>query len=84
MDTLDAMEALARQARREPPPKTDVATQVLMRIRSEETFPIMPLSVFAVAAMTAAAAVVAIALYSWAALNDPLMEIFASFEMRIL
>ena len=50
MDPLDAIERLAEPARKEAAPETDVADEVLARIRARgTTVRVLPLSLLAVA-----------------------------------
>ena len=84
MDILEALKKLARLAREEEPPKTDVSAHVLMQIREEDEPVTAPLWVLAASSAAAAAAVAGIAAYTWVSWNDPLIGFFSPFHMVML
>ncbi|KPJ60983.1 MAG: hypothetical protein AMS15_06175 [Planctomycetes bacterium DG_23] len=84
MDTLKGLEELARQARMEEAPATNVSSRVLIRIMERRPSPILPLSLFAAASAAAAALVLFFGLSSWLSLSDPMRELFAPLEMVVL
>jgi len=84
MDILDAIKKLADAARDETVPETDVAAAVLQRVQEEREPVILPFGIFATASAAAAAVMLAVTAYSWAAWNDPLFALFAHLRMVML
>jgi len=86
MDELEAMENLVRRARQERPPATDAAAGALRRIRAGAGRPvrILPLSLVAAASAVAAAVVLALAVQAWTASADPQAALFPMVEVASL
>jgi hypothetical protein len=84
MDTLKGFDELARQARMEEAPATNVSSQVLIRIMERRSSPLLPLSLFTAAAAAVAVIVLSFGLSSWFPLSDPLSALFAPLEMVLL
>ena len=80
MDPLKLTESLAARARREAAPDTDVAEQVLERIRLGARPRERSLAVLAVGSLAAAAAF-AFAVRVWVAWSDPLIDFFNQVPM---
>ena len=84
MDALKAMDELARAARKDPVPKTDVSGRVLMRNRSGRPGPVLPLSLVAAAAAAAAALILFFALTNGGFSPEPMSEFFEPLEVVML
>lgn len=84
MDTLKALDELARLARQERPPAVDIGATVLQAVRARQPVRVLPLSLLAVASAAAAAVIVALAVNSWLHMTDPLTELFAPLQMGML
>lgn len=83
MDSLHAVEKLAKVARRERPPTTNVSAQVLMHIRLAERPATRPL-VWLAAASLAAAAVALFLAVTVSTAPDPVRAFFDPLEAVIL
>jgi hypothetical protein len=80
MNEEQKLRQLARVARREPPPRVDVAEQVMARLRRREaqtTASLRPLAWVAVAGATIAVPLAIAAGFAWQHLSDPLLLAFA-------
>lgn len=84
MDTLRGLDELARQAKIEQGPATNVSSKVIVRIMGRRSSPMLPLSLFAAAAAAAAVIVLFFGLSSWLSLSDPMSALFAPLEMLLL
>jgi hypothetical protein len=86
MDELEAVEKLVHMARKERPPATDAAPQVIERIRAGAVRPVrvLPLSLLAAAAAVAAVVVLALAIQAWTAPADPQTVLFPTVEVASL
>ena len=84
MDELEAINKLARLAREERVPVTDMSARVLMRIRVGREPSLAPLWIFAVSSAAVAAGVAGLAVPAWISWNDPLVDLFAQFQMVML
>ncbi len=79
MNEEQRLRQLARVARREQPPRVDVANQVMARLRRREaeTAPgVSPLAWVAVASATVAIPLAVAGVYVWQHLTDPLLLAF--------
>jgi len=81
MDALEAVERLARKAREERVPETDVSQRVLMRLGRPVSPRVAPLGWVAAVAAVAAAAVLIVALNSWISPSDPMMDLFTPLQV---
>lgn len=84
MDELEAINKLARLAREERVPVTDVSARVLMRIQVGQEPSLAPFWIFAAGAAAVAAGVAGLAVPAWISWNDPLVDLFAQFQMVML
>lgn len=84
MDALEAIKKLAWLAREERAPATDVSIRVLMEIRARREPSWAPLWIFAAGSAAVAAGVMGLALHTWIFWNDPLVDLFAQFQMVML
>lgn len=84
MDRLDAVEELARLARMEAAPATDVSSGVLARVRSRRPSRALPLTLVAAASLAAAAIVLFLAFSAGSSPADPMRELFAPLEALTL
>jgi hypothetical protein len=82
MDTLEAIEKLAQQAREEETPLFGVANRVLQQIRSEETetFSFTVFDLFATASAVAASVVGYFSIGAWKFIASPLTQFFAPLQ----
>jgi hypothetical protein len=82
MDTLDAIEKLARQARQEKTPVFGVADRILSRITTEreETFSFVVLELFASVSAIAASVVAYLSVGALRSLTSPLMQFFTPLQ----
>jgi hypothetical protein len=84
MDSLEAIERLVRQARREQVPAVDVAGAVLEGVRARRPASVLPLSVVAAGAALAAAVILALAVQAWTTGADPQAALFPTLEIGML
>ena len=85
MDELEVIQKLARQARREQPPKLHVAAGVLAVLRvPQPLLPIRPLAYVTIGAAAAAILVLALSIQAWTGGTDPLATLFPSLEVSLL
>lgn len=84
MDTIEAIKKLARLAREERAPMTDISARVLRRIRAKQELSLAPIWVFAAISATVAAGVVVLAVHNWISWDDPLVAQFLQFQMVVL
>ena len=84
MDRINGLEKLARLARKDKPPTTDVSARVLVRIMEHRPAPVLPLSLFAAASAVAAAVVLLLAISGWISPADPMPELFSPLEVLVL
>ena len=75
MNTHGSLDHLFDKARRETPPRVDVADRVIARLRGEAAPEPHPLAWIAAAASLAAAAVCIMAWVSWQTSLDPVAEV---------
>jgi len=81
MDTLDAIEQLAQQARREKTPAFHVADRIIYRIRPEEDrFSFVVLELFASVSAVAASVVGYFSVGVLRSLASPLMQFFTPLQ----
>ena len=82
MDTLEAIEKLARQARQEETPVFGVADRILSQIRTEEeeTFRFVVLKLIASVSAIAASVVTYLSVGALRSLTSPLMQFFAPLQ----
>ena len=82
MDTLDAIEKLAEQARREKTPAFGVADRILSRLRpeEEEKFSFVVLELFASVSAVAASVVGYFSVGVLRSLTSPLMQFFTPLQ----
>lgn len=87
-NATDRFEKLAARARQEAVPPLDVTAGVLARIasvpapsRSDAAGSSVPLSVVAGACVLAASVMLALTLWAWSPLNDPLAGFFEPFTV---
>ena len=81
MDTLEAIEKLAQQARREQTPTFNVASRILCRIGpEEETFSFVGLELFASLSAVAASVVGYFSVGVLRSLTSPLMQFFTPLQ----
>ena len=82
MDTLEGINKLARQARKEEPPYFDVTDQVLKKISSEEseTFSFTFFDLIAAVSAVAASVVGYFSIGAWRFIASPLMQFFAPLQ----
>jgi hypothetical protein len=86
MDTLEAIEKLAKHARQEKTPVFGVAEKILSHIRTEEqeSFSFVVLELFASASAVAASVVAYLSVGVIRSLTSPLMQFFAPLrEVRL-
>jgi hypothetical protein len=75
------IDELARRARQEQPPPFDVTGLVLARIRGSRPQSYDPMAIMAGSSAAAAAIVLAYALQTWLALQDPISSMLASMNL---
>lgn len=81
MNDLNALDTLARHARRERPPTVDVTDRVMACLpRPVPARRNLPLIVLTAASGAAAAVVAVIASQTWLELQNPLVELWRSME----
>jgi hypothetical protein len=81
MDTLDAIEKLARQARREKIPEFNVADRILYRLRPEEDkFSVLVLELIASVSAVAASVVGYFSVGALRSLTSPLMQFLTPLQ----
>ena len=81
MDTLEAIEKLAQQARREKTPTFNVAERIMYRIRPEEDkFSFIVLELFASISAVAASVVGYFSVGVLRSLTSPLMQFFTPLQ----
>jgi len=81
MDTLDAIEKLAQQARREKTPDFKVAERILYRIRPEEDkFSVLVLELIASVSAVAASVVGYFSVGALRSLTSPLMQFLTPLQ----
>lgn len=88
MDPLDALDALARRARRETPPRFDTDAAALVRgcKRATVPIPLSPLAWSAAAAIAAATAVLTLAMQSGGAAAsrvDSITPLFSPVQVEL-
>jgi len=84
MDELEAIEALARQARLEEPSVGSVRSRVMSHLRPPRTVRVGPLSLFAAASALAASIVLAVGMWLWLTGSDPMAELCAPVQVGLL
>jgi hypothetical protein len=76
MEPLEAVEMLARAARRDAAPRVDVSAGVLRRIRrTREPAYLGPLSLLSLASAVTAVIVLVIGLHVWTVASDPMQAL---------
>jgi hypothetical protein len=82
MDTLEAIEKLAQQARQEKTPVFNIADRILSRIRldEEETFSFVVLELFASVSAVVASVVAYLSVGVLRSLTSPLVQFFAPLQ----
>ena len=83
MEPLDAIESLARRARLEAAPATDVDAARLIRAVRVEPMRLVPLAWTAAAAAIAASVVLAMALRANVATADPVSSLFTPTQLEM-
>ena len=84
MDELEAIDELARQARKEEPLLSGVRGRVMAEIRAPSRSRVLPLALFAAVSAVAASAVLAVGAHYWAAAPEPLTELCVYLEVTTL
>ncbi len=81
MNRMERFHALIPAARRESPPKVDVAAGVIGRIREGQPTGDAPLAIIAAVSSVAAAVVGFVAVQMWANWEDPVVALLATADV---